>query len=310
MKIGILKLSHLGDIIHTLPLAYVIKNFSRFFETYWIIDERYLKNFENLKFIDKFIPFSFKRKAFLKSLKSLRALNLDLILDLQGLYKTAILSFFSNSCKRVGFELKDLKEKYLFFLYHKRLKAKGVHIIEKNLSFASYLGINQFDLKDYTLKDLAFDSNNLVRNLLKNLNFEKYGIFHPFSSSEDKNFPIEPVKNVFKVLKERKISPILTYGPGEEKKAKNLANYLKIELAPLLSINEMAYLIEKSLFFISPDTGFYHLSDAFRIPTIGYFKWHPPERNGNFFSKGLNFYKSEVKEKEILRFLEENCFSS
>lgn len=309
MKIGILKLSHLGDIIHTLPLAYVIKNFSRFFETYWIVDERYLKNFENLKFIDKFVPFSFKRKEFLKSLKYLRAQNLDLILDLQGLYKTAILSFFSNACKRVGFEFKDLKEKYLFFLYHKRLKAKGVHIIEKNLSFAPHLDINKFDLKKYTLKDIASDPNNLVNNLLKNLNFEKFGIFHPFSSSEDKNFPIEPLKNVFKVLKERKISLILTYGPNEEIKAKELANYLKTEIAPLLSINEMAYLIEKSLFFISPDTGFYHLADSFRVPTIGYFKWHPPERNGNYFSKGLNFYKNEVKEDKILKFLEENCFS-
>jgi ADP-heptose:LPS heptosyltransferase len=305
MRIGILRTSHLGDIIHTLPLAYVIKNFSSGYEIFWIMEENYIKNFENLSFIDKFIPF--KKEEFLKSLKQIRKENLDIILDLQGLYKTQIISFFSNSCKRVGFCLKDLKEKYLFFLYHKKIKTKGVHIVEKNLSFADYLGIKSFDLKGYNLKEIAFDKNNLVSGTLKNLKGEKFGVFHPFSSYEEKNFPIEPLKNIIGILKEKKVSLILTYGPKEERGAKNLENYLKVEIAPLLSINEMAYLIEKSSFFIGPDTGFYHLADALGVPKIGYFTWHPPERNGNFFSKGLNFYKREVKEEEILKFLEEDC---
>lgn len=305
MKVGILKLSHFGDIIHTLPLAYVIKRFSSSYEIFWIMEETYIKSFKNLSFVDKFIPF--KKKSFLNSLKKIGEENLDLILDLQGLYKTQIISFFSSSCKRVGFSFKDLKEKYLFFLYHKRIKATGKHIIEKNLSFAPYLGIKFFDLKGYNLKEIALDEKNLVFNELKNLENDKFGVFHPFSSYEEKNFPVEPLKEVFSILKEKKVSIILTYGLGEEKKAEALTNYLKIKKAPLFSINEMAYLIEKSSFFIGPDTGFYHMADALNIPKIGYFTWHSPERNGNYFSKALNFYKKEIEGREILNFLEENC---
>lgn len=308
MKLGILKLSHFGDIIHTLPLAYVIKKNKPDFEINWIIEKNYLKTFKNISFVDNFIPFSFKKDEILASFRNLRSKSMDFMMDLQGLYKTGIISFFSNSCKRIGFEYKNLKEKYLFFLYHKRIKAEGKHIIDKNLSFAIYLGIRKYDFKEYNLKDLCRDLENRVFNFLNNNKFEKFGIFHPFSSSDEKNFPVEPVKEILDYLKTKKVSLILTYGPGQEKKAEELISYLNVIKAPLFSIEEMAYLIEKSTFFIGPDTGFYHLADSFRVPLVGYFTWHPPERTGNYFSKGLNFYKKEVKGEEILKFLEENCF--
>lgn len=307
MKLGILKLSHLGDIIHTLPLAFIIKKNKPDFEINWIIEENYLKTFENISFVDKFLPFTFKRKEILNSLKRLRAQNLDFIIDAQGLYKTALISFFSNSCKRIGFGLKGLKEKNLFFLYHKRINQEGRHIIDKNLSFAKYLGINNFDLNDYNLKELAKDPDLKVSKFLQRLNFEKFGIFHPFSSSRDKDFPLKPLKEISSFLKGRKVSLIITYGPGEEEMGEKASIFLNAIKSPPLSIQEMAYFLEKSTFFMGPDTGFYHLADTFRIPLIGLFKWHPPERNGNYFSKGLNFYKEEIRKEKILNFLEENC---
>ncbi|MEJ5167010.1 MAG: glycosyltransferase family 9 protein [Thermoanaerobaculia bacterium] len=307
MKLGILKLSHLGDIIHTLPLAYVIKKERPDFEIHWIIEKNYLKTFENINFVDKFLPFCFKGKEILNSFKRLRAQNLDFLIDAQGLYKTVLISFFSNSCKRVGFGLKGLKEKNLFFLYHKKISPQGTHIIDKNLSFASYLGIDHFYFNDYNLKDLSEDPEGRVSDFLKKTNFEKFGIFHPFSSSKDKDFPLKPIKEICHFLKTKNTALVITYGPGQEKRAEEASTFLDTIKAPTFSIKEMAYLIEKSIFFIGPDTGFYHLADAFRKPLVGFFTWHSPERNGNYFSKGLNFYKEEIQKENILNFLEENC---
>lgn len=307
MKLGILKLSHLGDIIHTLPLAYIIKKERPDFEIHWIIEKNYIKTFEKISFIDNFLPFSFKMGEILNSLKLLRAENLDFIMDLQGLHKTGIISFFSNSCKRIGFNTPALKEKYLFFLYHKKISPQGTHIIDKNLSFALYLGIDHFYFKDYNLKDLSQDPEERVSDFLKKINFEKFGILHPFSSSKDKDFPLKPIKEICDFLKTKNIALIITYGPGQEKRAEEASIFLDTIKAPLFSIQEMAYLIERSSFFIGPDTGFYHLADVFRKPLVGFFAWHSPERNGNYFSKGLNFYKEEIQKEKILIFLEENC---
>lgn len=308
MKVGIIRLSHLGDIIHALPLAYVIRNFSKEYEVNWIIEDKYLKIFNGLSFVDKFIKFSFKPGELFFSFKNLRDNIFDIIIDVQGLIKTQIIAFFSNSCKRIGFSFKDLKEKFLFFTYHKKIATKGEHIIEKNLSFADYLGIKEYDLKYYNLKEISRDENKNVSIFLEKYGIEKFGVFHPFSSSREKNFPLEPIKGVADYLDSKKVKIILTSGPGQEKKAEDMAKFLKAILAPFFNVNEMAYLIEKSLFFVGPDTGFYHISDALKKPKIGYFSWHPPERNGNFFSPALNFYKREIDFREILNFLEENCF--
>lgn len=307
MILGILKLSHLGDIIHTLPLAYIIKKNKPDFEINWVIEENYLKTFESISFVDKFLPFTLKAGEILNSFKRLRAQNLDFIIDAQGLYKTALISFFSNSCKRIGFGLKGLKEKNLFFLYHKSINPEATHIIDKNLSFAKYLGISNFDLKDYNLKDLSKDPELKVCRFLQSLKIEKFGIFHPFSSSRDKDFPLKPLKEISSFLNKRKVSLIITYGPGEEERAEEARSFLNAIKSPPLSIQEMAYLLEKSTFFMGPDTGFYHLADTFRIPLIGLFKWYPPERNGNYFSRALNFYREEVEARKIFYFLEENC---
>ncbi len=308
MKIGILKLSHLGDIIHTIPLAFLISKYRPDYKIYWIMEKTYFNAFNGLSFINTLIPFSFNKKDFFSSLKKLREENLDIIFDLQGLYKTALLSFFSNSCKRVGFSFKDLKEKFLFFFYHKKIKAEGKHIVEKNLSFASFLGIKDFDLSDYNLREISVDREGKVSNFLEGLKFPKYGVFHPFSSDKKKDFPYKKIFKLSKILKERDINLILTYGPNQEKDADEVSKYLNIIKFPeVLKINEMAYLIERAKFFIGPDTGFYHIADHLRVPTIGYFAWYPPERNGNYFSQGLSFFKEEIEEEKILSFLEENC---
>lgn len=303
MKLGILKLSHLGDIVHSLPLAFLLNKETPEFDLNFIIEKKYSSIFSQLSFIKKFIPFEPKINFF----SILRKINLDLILDLQGLYKTSLISFFSNSCKRVGMDFKSLKEPFLFFLYHKRIKPSGVHIIEKNLSFGKYFGIKNFDLSNYHLKQLSQDREGKVLKFLNELNFENFIIFHPFSSKKEKYFPLEPIKKLNEVLKMKKIPLILSYGPGEENEAEAVCDYLKISKIAPLSINEKSYLIEKARFFIGPDTGLLHISDALRIPTIGYFTLYPPERNGAYFSKNLSFYKEEVDFKKILKFMEENC---
>lgn len=303
MKLGMLKLSHLGDIVHSLPLAFLINREIPDFELHFIIEKKYISIFSQLNFIKKFIPFEPKINFFL----DLRKINLDIILDLQGLYKTSLISFFSNSCKRVGMDFKSLKEPFLFFLYHKRIVPSGVHIIEKNLSFGKYFGIKNFDLSNYHLKELSQDREGKVLKYLNGLNFENFIIFHPFSSKKEKYFPLEPIKKLNEALKEKKISLVLSYGPGEEKEAEIVSESLKISKIPPLGINEKSYLIEKARFFIGPDTGLLHIADALRIPTIGYFMLYPPERNGAYFSNNLSFYKEEVDFKKILKFLEENC---
>ena len=302
MKLGILRLSHLGDIVHSLPLAFLINREMPDFDLHFIIEKKYISVLSQLNFIKKFIPFEPKINFF----SILRKVNLDVILDLQGLYKTSLISFFSNSCKRIGMDFKSLKEPFLYFLYHKRIKPSGIHIIEKNLSFGKYFGIKNFDLSNYHLKELSQDREGKVLKFLNELNFENFIIFHPFSSKKEKYFPLEPIKKLNEIFK-KKFSMVLSYGPGEEKEAENVSNYLKIFKIPPLGINEKSYLIEKAKFFIGPDTGLLHISDALRIPTIGYFTIYPPERNGAYFSKNLSFYKEEVDFKKILKFLEENC---
>ena len=98
MKIAIVKLSALGDIIHTMVSLQFIKN--HYPDSYidWIVDEQFKSILENNPHIRKIHTVSFKKakteksiRLILKELKKIRALGkYDLVIDTQGLMKSAI----------------------------------------------------------------------------------------------------------------------------------------------------------------------------------------------------------------------------
>ena len=100
MKIAIVKLSAIGDIIHAMIVLQFIKQHKPDIEIDWIVDESYKELLEFNPEINKVHTVNLKNakkekslSLFLKELRKLRRLNqYDLVVDMQGLFKSAVVA--------------------------------------------------------------------------------------------------------------------------------------------------------------------------------------------------------------------------
>ena len=118
MKIAIVKLSALGDIIHAMVVLQFIKNHYQKIEVDWIVEESYKELLEFHPDINKVhvvnIKKAKKKKSLYLLLNELRRVRkfgpYDLVIDLQGLIKSALITRMISSDKTFGFDKYSARE--------------------------------------------------------------------------------------------------------------------------------------------------------------------------------------------------------
>jgi len=119
-RILIVKVTSLGDIVEALPVIADIKRAFPGVQVDWAADEAFAEVVQWSQRVDRilFAPLRrFKKtrrwsdlKAIAASIGELRAYRYDCIIDIQGVYKTAIIAFLARSSRRVGYRNQDLGE--------------------------------------------------------------------------------------------------------------------------------------------------------------------------------------------------------
>jgi Glycosyltransferase family 9 (heptosyltransferase) len=129
LKVFIIRLSAIGDVVHTLPVASAIKDLVPGAHITWVVDEAasdlVLNNpaidrvivFPGKAAVSKLLAFTFgsadlQRINFF--LKQLRAEKYDVAIDAQGLLKSALLTYISGAKIRIGFaETREFADRFL-----------------------------------------------------------------------------------------------------------------------------------------------------------------------------------------------------
>ena len=148
-RIALIKPSSLGDIIHGLPVLTALRR--RFPKSHitWVVNRTYESLLRGHADLDQVI--AFERHAsrsglwrstlgFAGLLRRLRQERFDLVIDLQGLLRTGIMSQATGSCRRVG--LSCAREGAAWF-YSDIVPVKNfpeLHAVERNWLVAEALG--------------------------------------------------------------------------------------------------------------------------------------------------------------------------
>ncbi|MEP7039803.1 MAG: glycosyltransferase family 9 protein, partial [Acidobacteriota bacterium] len=148
MKILIVKLSSIGDLVHTLPALAAIRRALPEAEISWAVEKSAAEILRQNSFLANLIEIDTKslrkREQFGNSvsaarqqLRELRALKFDVTLDFQGLLKSSTIAKLAKSKKIYGFAKQNLREPVSRFLLTDKIKvAQETHIIVKNLKLA------------------------------------------------------------------------------------------------------------------------------------------------------------------------------
>lgn len=144
LKVLIIKLSSLGDVIHTLPAVNDLKQLGKTCEVSWVVEEAFAEIVSANANVDRVIPIALRRwrKSWLASfgeirqfLKEIRAEHYDLIIDPQGLMKSALVASacrLSNKGLRVGYDKASIKEPLASMFYdNKHPVARRQHAITR-----------------------------------------------------------------------------------------------------------------------------------------------------------------------------------
>lgn len=300
----------------------------------WFVDERFGAILEHSPYIDKLHPIALKStlttfnplKIF-KLFKSLRAYEYDIVIDMQGLIKSALITQTLKAPKKVGFDYASAREGLSAFFYSQKVSiAYNEPILKRNFTLLFHaLNLPKNEISEgLSSRSKVFSYQDSPKIDALNLNKNKLKILFVLETSKiNKTYPIERFKELALMLENFQIC-LLWH--ADEYKANALYGALKnqrdVLLLPKLTLNEVKALLFKMDLIIGGDTGITHLAWALQKPSITLYGNTPMERfklespinvsltgnsNANYHKKDFSIQNIEPKKiKEcVLNILKE-----
>jgi heptosyltransferase I len=286
-RILIIKVTSLGDIVEALPVVADIKRAFPGVKVDWASDESFADIVRWNGGVDRvlFAPLRrFKKsrswsdlKAIAASIGELRAERYDVIIDIHGVYKSAIIAALARSKRCYGYLAQDLGERGAAFAYNGRFgpRPKGDAWLGMRISAGEALGYKVDSPPDFNMR-IPRDSDALPAP-----ESPTAMIFHA-TSKEDKKWPVAHWGELCRALQARGLRIELPWGSdAEHATAVEIAGLVPgAVVLPRLSVKQVAQRIEDVAFVAGTDTGFVHLAHALLKPTLMIFVATPPEHLG------------------------------
>lgn len=285
-KVLILRLSALGDAIHTLPVAYAIKKTYPNCKIGWVVEDKAALFIKNNPLIDNcyVLPkkewkkrglFSLQNiKEFKQIIDSINAEGYDVVLDTQQLFKSASLLPFLKIKRKVtltgGREFYHLFSNEIYPESHK-LFDSNYHVVHRNLEFAKVIGADTTELK-MVLADSTEEVKKKIDGLLAEIDKSKNTVvISPATTWVNKHWNESHWSQVIKHFA-NKVNFVFT---GMEQDKPLISRILKdtgcenpIILAGQTNLEELAEVFRRADVVISPDSGSAHIAWAVSKPAV------------------------------------------
>ena len=286
MKIAIVKLSALGDIVHAMVVLQFIKNHYPKIEIDWVVEKDFKELLESHPDINKVhvvnIKNAKKKKSIYLLLNELRRVRkfgpYDLVIDLQGLIKSALITRMISADKTFGFDKYSAREGLAANFYKQTFNFDyDKNIVERNIALISF-ALKIPIIEENIQKKIPFlfsSRTNFFRTLSS---FKKNILLIPGASFKSKCYPVEKFAEV---ATEIDANFLVIWGSQEEKIMANKIQALapKVIICEKLSLDALISLISQVSLLIGSDTGPTHIGWALNIPSITLFGSTPGYRN-------------------------------
>jgi heptosyltransferase I len=269
----VVKPSSLGDIVHTLPAVHFLKTTFRNAEFTWITNTEWVPLLEQNDDLTTIIPFprgEFKGLGgivkFFRWCRGLVGLKPDLVLDFQGLFRSA---WISRSAKgKSVFGLSDSREASGYFYDKRALVHSGQHSVERYLALARLAGADTRGLIQFPLPPgKAIPLLELP---------ERFVVLHPFARGAGKSLT---VGEIFEFTRQIAPIPVVIVGRSDEQFTTDQNG---ISLVNKTGLPELIWLLRRSSFIVSVDSGPMHIGAAITSELLSIHLWSNPGSVGPF----------------------------
>jgi len=291
-RILIVKPSSLGDVVHALPLVPLLRRRWPQARISWLVAPAYADLLRGVPGIDELIIFDRRRLG--KAWRSLGALagllslhadlrrrRFDLVIDLQGLFRSGWLTYKTRAPVRVGF--RNAREMaWLFYTHRVELRCVDLHAVDRYLALAGAIGCETLPVHfDFSVR---VEERQRVRSMLEAAGLPAgapYAVLLPGAAWESKRWPAERFATLARALREQLGLEVVAAG-GDDARQPARQIGCGADLTGKTSLRELTALLEMASLVVANDSGPMHIAAALGTPLVAIFGPTSPVRTGPY----------------------------
>jgi len=308
-RLLLVKPSSFGDIIHTLPVLDAIHHSWPRTAVDWIVKLEWITLLEGHPMLRETLPFPMSWRAWRRTIPLIRQRRYDMVLDLQGLLRSGLLTLSTGAPVRIGFATGREGSPWC---YTRRIETPGgsmsaskrgvvsgrpghhasihtpIHAIERYLHLAREAGVSIHGPARFPLP-LWPDAERWADRCWEEADIrptERICLIHPAARWATKRWPAERFASLAdRLAGEQGWRVILVAGPKEREQAAAVTARTQrphLDLSGRTTIPQLAALLRRATLLVTNDSGPMHLAVAVRTPVVALFGPTEPRAVGPY----------------------------
>ncbi|HTL60174.1 MAG TPA: glycosyltransferase family 9 protein [Nitrospira sp.] len=307
MNILIVKTSAIGDVIHTLPSLWSLRASFPAAHITWLVEESAADLVLGHPALNRVLVAPRKAwlndlragrwlralSGFMRFLRELRDTRYDLIIDFQGLMKSAMWVLLAKGSRKAGFGRGMEHAEYSYLALNERVPAVDMdqHAIDRSLQLLKSLGIPPADLR-FTLPVTAQQESDAMR-LLRHSGIQEQDrlvAVNPMARWSTKLWEPQSFAALADRLEGEGIRVVFTGGPSDGPALDEIERFVTRPLRRLdgkTSLTSLAAIYRRAHVVVTTDSGPMHLAAAVGTPVVALFGPTAPWRTGPYGANHL-----------------------
>ena len=287
-RILLIKPSAIGDVVHALPILALLRRRWPAAHIAWLLTPACAGLLDGHPLLNEVLVFD-RRKfgrgwrdpasalGLIEFLRQLRRHDFDLVVDLQGLFRSGILAWETRAPVRIGFaNARELAP--VFYTHRVKIEMTEQHAIDRYLKVAAALGCDVTSPIEFPFH-VTDDDRRQAAGLLNGTG--RYALLLPGTNWATKRWPVENYAALVAPLRERfGLASIVAGSPDETVLAAQVAG--AINLAGKTTLRQLAALVERADLVVANDSGPMHIAAGMNRPLVTLFGPTNPIRTGPY----------------------------
>ncbi len=296
-RILVIKPSSVGDIVHALPVLHGLRVRWPSARIGWLVASHFAELLEGHPELDEVIPFDRRRFGrlgrsipvsveFAEFVQSLRARSFDLVIDLQGLFRSGFLAMATGAGVRIGFpEAREFG--WLFYTHRVEVPTSDMHAADRNYQVGGMLGFGHVPM-EFRLR-IGEAPRGEAAQFLAEAGLppgQPYAALIPAARWETKLWAPDRFAAVADALqKDWALRVVLVTSAAHKPIAEAIADLTAtatINLAGATTLKQMLALLEAASIVVTNDSGPMHMAAALGRPLVAIYGPTNPTRTGPY----------------------------
>ena len=309
----IVRLGALGDVVHAIPVAAALRRAHPHAQIDWLVSAKHREILDLVPAINSRLVINDREGAvggtsLWRTIGELRRARYDVVLDLQGLIKSALLARLSGAPRILGFSASYSREALARMFYTESYDPgrgglydarETRHVVAINLGLLALLGIT-VDVPEFPIESAHSDAARWASEHSNG----RYALLNPGAAWPNKRWPPSRLAAVADALHRRHgLMSVVLWGPGEEQLAQAVVADAPDAalLSPRTTIADLVALTRGAALMVSGDTGPTHIAAAVGTPLVGIYGPTRPARNGPMSRRDVTVSRDAICQCHHLR---------